>query len=564
MAVLILVALLFYLRLYFGVDFTDEAQYVETALLPLQGGRAYYNELFIQQSASWLYSPILQLYTHFVGYEGQFLFVRHLYFFASLGISGLAYRYARTRVARAPAAILAALLLSFIPVNLPSFSYNSLGYLGFTGFLLCGEIHRATGRGRWSFGAGLLAAIGLIAYPVFVPGYIIYVTLRFGGTKIRGNLLRGTATFVAGVFTVALPFSIFLVQVGADNLLESLRFSQSFAEAGSAWKLPGAFRLLRDGYNLAPRALVALAGAGFWTGLIERPRWLSVALFPIAVAVVIHAVLTGPEGVWVTHVIWIGIGFFTLGVGAGLAAASRGRRLFVAVATAAVTVSVIACYSSSMTLYAMVYPLPVLIFLITTEWWRRATAVTGIGSVFGKRAGAAVFAVIPLALMLLNYTWVYNDDEVSLLTVRVPAGPYRGLWTTPERARFIEVIARDIEEAREVGAKSILFFENFGGGYVMSDLRPATRSILLHPYPFSERVRPFYAQYYAWEENRPDVYFDFVGFSHSRGRFIPYRYFGDPVRAQLESSGEYEMVIDRKIYAIFVRRRLLPGSKSGP
>ena len=52
-----LILVISFMRIFFGADLTDEAQYISQVNGLFWGGKAFYSDLFIQQIASILYYP---------------------------------------------------------------------------------------------------------------------------------------------------------------------------------------------------------------------------------------------------------------------------------------------------------------------------------------------------------------------------------------------------------------------------------------------------------------------------------------------------------------------------
>lgn len=79
-----LVAAFSYLRLYFGVDLTDESYYVALPVSFANGYRPFQDEIEMGQFAGLLLTPFIRLYLSILdSKEGVVLFARHLYFFTT-------------------------------------------------------------------------------------------------------------------------------------------------------------------------------------------------------------------------------------------------------------------------------------------------------------------------------------------------------------------------------------------------------------------------------------------------------------------------------------------------
>jgi hypothetical protein len=97
--------------------------------------------------------------------------------------------------------------------------------------------------------------------------------------------------------------------------------------------------------------------------------------------------------------------------------------------------------------------------------------------------GAAFLATIALArsvwvpaaavglLLVFQWGFVYRDKPVGDLSCRVQSGPYRGIFTTPERCAFLRQLEADLKRHRS-GRHSVLFYPGFQAGAPLSDLRP--------------------------------------------------------------------------------------------
>lgn len=118
------------LRCFYGVDPKDEAQYVGQAYMTLIGGAPFRTDLFIQQIASILLTPLLWIFISITGNsEGIVLVFRLLWWLAATTVAGVIFARLCKRVSALGAALTSSLIVCFIPFMIPSPSYNSLGVL---------------------------------------------------------------------------------------------------------------------------------------------------------------------------------------------------------------------------------------------------------------------------------------------------------------------------------------------------------------------------------------------------------------------------------------------------
>src|ERR1044072_6315878 len=120
-----------YARIFFCLGLLDESQHLGTAMLSSLGGKPFENELFIQQTASLLYEPLVYLYYKIFGNFAIMLAFRNVLFVLTLFWAREIYLFFRSR-----SGVTAALSMCLVPIcgmaaAYPSLNYNALGMWGF-------------------------------------------------------------------------------------------------------------------------------------------------------------------------------------------------------------------------------------------------------------------------------------------------------------------------------------------------------------------------------------------------------------------------------------------------
>jgi hypothetical protein len=92
----------------------------------------------------------------------------------------------------------------------------------------------------------------------------------------------------------------------------------------------------------------------------------------------------------------------------------------------------------------------------------------------------AAFVVAMLQYELADDA-VYRDHAVSTLTSRITEGPYKGLYTFPERKRWLGAITADIRTYG--GTPRMLFYYDFPAGYLIADRPPLVPSVWIFGFP---------------------------------------------------------------------------------
>ncbi len=91
-AAVVVVAGLTYGRLYYGVDFTDEAFYVAVPYRFVLGAQPLVDETnIVQQTPALLLYPFVALWNWLVGLEGIVLYARHLHFLFTAGVAATVF-----------------------------------------------------------------------------------------------------------------------------------------------------------------------------------------------------------------------------------------------------------------------------------------------------------------------------------------------------------------------------------------------------------------------------------------------------------------------------------------
>jgi hypothetical protein len=204
------------------------------------------------------------------------------------------------------------------------------------------------------------------------------------------------------------------------------------------------------------------------------------------------------------------------------------------------------CWSSALTVYATY-----------------VTATSALAAVYAASKPRAPWIalltfVIPLTVFYDRVASRALDDRSTELEM-FSSGPNAGLWTSRARYAFLNQVEADVAEASS-GASSILFYNEFPLGYLMSSLRPATKTMFLHGLRESgPAIQGFYRQYYFDPANRPDIIFRFKYFDMNGLRMsvdpVQYKPYEDPFWNYLPSEAEYSLWRDRDSYSVFRRKK---------
>lgn len=465
--------LLSWLRLFFGVDFTDESFYVAMPYRFALGDVPLRDEQNLGQLAGVLILPFVRLYLQVMGgSDGIVLYVRHLHliFTALVGIA--VYLAVRPALGRGHALLAGALCLAFVPFNIHSLSYNTMG----SGLLTVGcflALHGGGGRARWGL-AGLAHGLAILVYPTLAPVAVVFPAVLFA-TEERSRRKHLIGAYLAGGLLAAMIPAWLAFQAGFDAVRALPAYLAGFQTAGGGldkvWAGIATFahNVPQPGLLLAGMAVLAV-----WNLLRPRPlRWL-LPLLPLLLLGWWREP-NGTDNLLVISAVAL-LGPFVYPLVRDLA---FGRRVMRYVWTPSFVAGLITLWSSTNGSYnACIGLFPACVASVV--FMQMALMKIPVPA-------AREFAVLALPLLLLvplmkgGYTDYYGDPvHRDKLTERVGAGPYKGLYTQPERAAMLRQFEQQVRPLIRSDDRALVF-NDWTGGYLLLGSRPGTNSVWLAP-----------------------------------------------------------------------------------
>lgn len=460
-------------RMRYGLDWTDEAFYVSLPARFVQGDRPFADELNVAQNAGIFLWPFFKVYSWFKGWTGIFAFVRVLFitFFILVGWS--AYSLAVAARLRAPAALLCgAACICFIPFGLPGLSYNTLG----TGFSAIGlftaaramlgprievRIHRDL-----FFWAGVAQAAAAFAYPTLLLATISAGLAIFALAEARW---RSLFRFVLGGLAFALLVSPLFIRAGIGPIREMAEYCLSDRPAKQETLLNGLLRVWAQWQALNPDFWKNAAGIS--AALLLARRWPFVVGLALPLAPLL--VRQPPTGI-TTSLFYFGC-FALYGPLFALAIVNRkvARTLVVAVTAPAMVAGIAFSLSSGNGAPAAgtgLYPGGIVSAILFAYWIQETSTRWSWAFLRPLAQLAPVTFLYVVAQNTLADDNVYRDSPIPLLTAKMTDGPYKGLYTTPAKKAWLEMIGADIRKYRS--GKRTLFYYDFPAGYLYADQPP--------------------------------------------------------------------------------------------
>jgi hypothetical protein len=458
------------IRVQFSVSESDEAFYLAMPYRFLLGARPFIDELNPIQHTSFLVYPLVKGFVALTGGTAGIILAGRLAYLAFGLCSAAVVAVGATTFVRWPLAVLIALAcFNVIPWNIPNLSYNSLG----AGFLVAGLFASAirTSRRPWLplLLAGVLHSFAVLAYPpLAIPVALFAALLLFRKPRLPGNWLPYVVPLavLAGVGGA-------LVMAWAWPHRDQLVTLPT--QGGGLGKLVGVGSHLLSGLRrerlLLLAAAIILASYRWGHPLLKRAAIIAITLLPAAVVPVSQ--FRGPnKSLGVT--LYLGLFSLVLLWRAEIPARLRGplRDLLLP----ALVGGAITAYSSD---NGLVNAGVGMVAALALTFVLQATILTEAGRSLPPRL-AAWLPVVPLLVLvaiLQACLWngVYEDAAVPRLTARVETGPFKGLYTTPEKAKFVMDIEREVLRFAKSDDR-VLFHDFFPAGYLMTALPTAANS----------------------------------------------------------------------------------------
>jgi hypothetical protein len=540
------VSALTYIRLYYGVDLTDESFYIAVPYRFALGARPLTDETNAAQlTASVLLYPFVKLYAVLVGVTGIVLYMRHLYFAMCVATSlGLFTALRRCRLDAAFSLAVAAAPIVVVPFSIFGLSYNTLARNLFTLGCFYGVAWLVDGRRLLLVVAGTSVGLAVFTYPPFVPAVAVFFVVVYLASRprsVRAVLPGLLAAVVCILGTVA-----FFLQDGIGTASDLFgRASKYTGQGGSVGK---PFDVISSALSAYPHPYLAVVLVVAAFGL---RRWRSWALVVPVTALPLTAIPTelgdaASAEVFVTNFALLAPILFTLAPRDALA------QKFMAVVwlPAAVAGEMTAFTSSngSVNFAIGIFPGAIVTAILAGLVVERALQQHASGLV------EAILVLTPAVIAMtvgvaLQYSYVYRDDSVRHLTRRITNGPYAGLLTTPAKREFLSQLNRDLQETSGRRCR-ILFYDDFPAGYLLGRGRPDTNTVWLLGVVGTRRAAydRLLVNYYKKQGELPDIVVRMTSFPEPDMTPETYRA-SDPLE-RLFTGKRYVVVRERNEYRI--------------
>jgi hypothetical protein len=530
-------------RLFFGVDFTDEAFYIALPYRFALGDIPLKDEQNLAQLAGVLVMPFMRLFLYFKGStESVVLFSRHLHF-AFTVLVGLSVFVAIQRTLCWPLALMVSVIcVVFVPFNIHGLSYNTMGSGFLTMGCFLGIANQDKGSAlRWTyFFSGVCHCLAILVYPPLLVAVCIYTAIIFFADVYQRE--QGLSYVLGGGLAVTIPL-ILLLQAGTESLNPLIEYVKSAGVQGGGWgKLTD---VIVNFWLQSPNVsaiVTSMAILGIWHCF--KPGWTRVILPFLPILLVFYTLnANGTASLYFV----IAVSLFGPFIYPFVSHDKFGRKLFRLIWWPSFVGGLVTAWSSSNgTVNASIGMFPATL-ASTLLIIRALQLMPGVSK--SKHITQSVMTMATSALMIApfligGYADVYGDPvPLSSLTKRVTTGPYRGINTTEAKSIFLDKFSRDLALLLEPN-DTILFFSDFPAGYLFTSARPATNSVWLSslgPKP-TDLTSTF--KYYKKNGTQPSLVFILKNLGEPNGLIV-----------DMVNGNEYRRIFNGDSYSVFRRQQ---------
>lgn len=536
-------------RLFFGVDFTDEAFYIALPYRFSLGDIPIKDEQNIAQFAGVLLMPFTRIFLYFQGNtDGIVLFFRYLHFVFTV-LVGLSVFIAIQRTLRWPVALVASVIcVVFVPFNIHGLSYNTMG----CGFLTMGCFLGMVDQDRdsaprWAhFLSGVSHCLAILVYPPLLVAVCVYaVIILFNGNYQR---VQRISYVWGGLLATMIPLMLVL-QAGIGSLSPMVDYLKSVGVQGGGWEKFSDVGI--DFWRQSPHVgaiVTGMAILGIWHYFKPRRMRFALPFLPLLLFLYTLSAERGALTYVEAHYLVIAVSLFGPFVYPFVAKDNFGKNLFRLIWWPSFIGGLVTAWSSGNgTVNGAIgmFPAALASALLIIRALQLMPGLTKSSRVTQRAMMMATPVLIILPFLVGGYLYVYGEEVpfTSVLTERIAAGPYRGIKTTVAKKTFINSLSHDVASLVKPN-DTILFFSDFPAGYLFANARPLTNSVWLSVLGPTPTGLMSTMKYYKKNGVKPNLVFMLKKSGDSGGLLV-----------NMVKGDEYRKIFDNDYYSVFRRQQ---------
>ena len=445
-------------RLFFGVNFFDEPFYSGIPLRFVLGQKLFIHEQFLLQSFGLVSYPLIKLHSFFFqGTDYIVLYLRFCYWFFYLALALILFRWLKKMITAPSALIISSSVGLFLPGNIPTLSYNTLGtfFLILGLFLLFEAVQKK--RGAWYFSVGISLGLSCLSYNTLLVSILLVLFLMVWGRETR----KFCCWYILGVFLVGVwPLILFLqrwhfvetaILVSKEYGYSSNKFLYFFTAI----------------HKLFPKQVIAVLvlffGSAFWSKTKKEVAFVGLVTAIPGVSYLLSQLSTSGWAVYPFYLSILSLIPFQI-----IKKEDRIRKLFVWVFVPSWVAGIVAGVSSN-------------VGYTNSQVGLVPAFLTGLIFVafFVQSQSKVDFRIqslalgLPVFLAFFNPINIWDESPKELLTSRVDEGPFKGLFTTPQKQQYLVSVQKELRSSLD-SRGPLMIFPNFTAGYLIAGIPPAS------------------------------------------------------------------------------------------
>lgn len=562
-----------YIRIYFGVYFTDESFYIALPYRFILGNIPLKDEYSICQFAGILLYPFYYLYlliNHST--DAIVIFSRNLYFIFFAILSGFCYFTFKNILGWRLALLTAIYCIAFNFCNIALLSYNTLA----TFFLTCGclcnyQIYQQNSNNRFFYiAAGCCFSAATFVYPpLIICGLTSFIILSLQDWR------RCTLYFTLGSMPILLLSVALIYHAGTPSLINTYHY---LIDTGYTSRLGSSISVLYDEWTIYTSAkgillcllaiylLSTVMHSAFARLLyinqkiilfLEKILIFCALLMPvILIMAYLHQLIHRYEHVsgwdFVTDCYTLLINLCLLAPFYIKVISNKPliKNLLITIWVPSLIAGLTTGFFSKNGLpNIMVGLFPALIVAsiifgltykeLSIRFINKAQEIS-----IAKLIPYFMIVILIIILLINKYTFNYQDPPIYQLTQNIKQGPFKYLFTSDYQKENSDQYYQDINQTRSLyHPASILIYPGFSAGYLYSDLLPATNSVWL--FDLTNKVTNTTINYLNNRKIHPDMVIvmknDITNTNDTLLNFV--------------NHSNYSVIISRDNYLIYIKQK---------
>ena len=445
-------------RTFFGINFFDEPFYAALPFRFLYGQKLFVQDFTLAQTFAIPIYPFIKIHSLlFQGTEYLILFLRFCHWSLNLGLEMFLFYLLRREIPSAIALIITVSAGLFLPGNIPTLSYNTMGTLFLTLGLFTSFYAFYSNRSSLYFISGIGMGLCALTYVTFIS-----IALLVGIQVAISNRKNSNFLFYAlGMLLVLLGPTLIMI-TRLDTLHVSFAISKEYGYSSN--KIISMIVVLHKFFPKKVLGPAFLFSLGFYISWKAKHllRFIFILSIPIF-AFVLSELSTQRWPAYPFYLSILGIiPFFTIHRTTSVNALMT--RIFIPSFIAGLVAALTSALGS---LNAQVGLIPAVLVSLIFIYFAMSQAPKSVSRL------SPIFLALPVIFAMVSPITIWDESPMGQLTEKVNRGPYRGLYTSPAKKSYLDTVSTALLSSLTTKGP-LLIYPNFTAGYLIAGISPAS------------------------------------------------------------------------------------------